>query len=65
MRKVIRRNVLFFIMFLVIGILFFKRYSYLQIPIVSRPDSWIDFHTEESVLEQTWQIGRASCRERV
>ena len=55
MRKVIRRNVLFFIMFLVIGILFFKRYSYLQIPIVSRPDSWIDFHTEESVLEQTWQ----------
>lgn len=37
------------------GILFLKRYSYLQIPIVSSPDSEILFHTDDGVMEQTWQ----------
>lgn len=55
MKKTIQNNFFFMIMFIGIGILFLKRYSYLQMPIVSYPDSQIVFFTSNGVLEQTWQ----------
>lgn len=55
MKKTIQNNFFFMLMFIGIGILFLKRYSYLQMPIVSYPDSQIVFFTSNGVLEQTWQ----------
>ena len=55
MKKVLLNNSIFILIIVVMGILFLKRYSYLQIPIVSSPDSGILFHTDDGVMEQTWQ----------
>lgn len=55
MKKIIQKNFLFIILFVVMVGLFIKRYSYLQIPIVSNPDSQVIFCTDDSALEQTWQ----------
>lgn len=55
MKKIIQNNFFFLIVFVVTGILFIKRYSYLQTPIVSNPDSQVAFLTSDGVLEQTWQ----------
>lgn len=55
MKKVLLNNSIFILIVAVMGILFLKRYSYLQIPIVSSPDSKILFHTNDGVMEQTWQ----------
>ena len=55
MKKVLLNNSIFILIIVVMGILFLKRYSYLQVPIVSSPDSEILFHTDDGVMEQTWQ----------
>ncbi len=55
MKNIVQKNFLFIILFAVIGILFIKRYSYLQVSIVSKPDSQVVFSTNDSILEQTWQ----------
>lgn len=55
MKKIVKNNFFFIILLTAIGILFIKRYSYLQTSIVSAPDSQIAFFTGDGVLEQTWQ----------
>lgn len=36
-------------------IIFFNRYIYLTMPVVSHPDSQVSFSTQDEVMEQTWQ----------
>lgn len=51
----IKRNWIFFLIIAGMLLVFLRRYSYLQIPVVSNPDSQVAFRTEDGVLEQTWQ----------
>ncbi len=50
-----KRNWFFLILFVSLSIIFVKREVYLPMPIVSNPDSWILFTTQDDELEQTWQ----------
>lgn len=51
----IRKNWGFGVIFLGIVFLFFRRYVYLPMAVVSQPDSQISFSTQDGVMEQTWQ----------
>ncbi len=59
MGKEIKKRLInnWFFLILLVGIIFIfaKRYIYLPISVVSHPDSYINFCTTDSVLEQTWQ----------
>ncbi len=55
MKKIVKRNWFFLILFLGILVVFTRRYTYLPVNIVSNPDSQIAFGTQDSILEQTWQ----------
>ncbi len=51
----IKRNWFFLLIIAGMLLIFTRRYSYLQVPVVSNPDSQIAFCTDDGVLEQTWQ----------
>lgn len=53
--EIVKKNWLFGVFFLVILIVYGKRYIYLTMPIVSHPDGQITFSMENNILEQTWQ----------
>ncbi len=54
-REIVKRNWFFLILLLGIAVVLAKRYTYLSVDIVSKPDSQIAFGTGDGVLEQTWQ----------
>lgn len=54
-KKILKKNWIFLILILIMGVLFIRRYSYLQTAVVSNPDSQVTFYTGDEVLEQTWQ----------
>ncbi len=55
MQNLLKKNILFIILTVVILLCIITKDSSLSIPIVSRPDSQITFSTQQEMLEQTWQ----------
>lgn len=53
--KVIKRNIFFIFICVIIIVCFVRKNYHLPMVIVSHPDSQIAFSTEQDVLEQTWQ----------
>lgn len=53
--KLIKKNIIFIILFLAAALCAIMRNSELTAAIVSHPDSGIVFSTNQTVLEQTWQ----------
>lgn len=55
MKAMIKRNWFFGLMLLLLGVIFIKRNIDIPILVVQNPDTQLEFETEDSVLEQTWQ----------
>lgn len=55
MKKILKKNAVFIIIFCIAIICIVSRNRYEQMPVVSTPNSELVFSTEDSVLEQTWQ----------
>lgn len=55
MRDLLKKNILFIILAVIILLCIIGKDSCFSIPIVSKPDSQISFSTQQGVLEQTWQ----------
>lgn len=53
--RIIKRNLIFIILFLGVSVCILKKDNYLPMPIVTHPDSQLAFSTNQNVLEQTWQ----------
>ena len=55
MKVMIKRNWFFGVMLLLLGTIFIKRNIEIPIQVVQNPDTQLEFHTEDGVLDQTWQ----------
>ncbi|MCI8357942.1 MAG: hypothetical protein HFI51_07335 [Lachnospiraceae bacterium] len=54
-KNFVKKNILFILLAAAVLLTVILRNSSFSIPIVSEPDSEIEFSTEQTVLEQTWQ----------
>lgn len=52
--KLVKRNIVFLVLLIGIAFCVLKKDNYLSMPIVSHPDSQIEFSTEQNMLMQTW-----------
>lgn len=55
LKKLLKRNIPFVVLFVVILLCVVMRKTSVSMPVVSKPDSQIAFSTKQTVLEQTWQ----------
>ncbi|MCM1174341.1 MAG: hypothetical protein NC341_04735 [Blautia sp.] len=55
MKDLLKKNIPFIVLFIVILLCVVMRDASFSIPVVSNPDSQIIFSTNQTVLEQTWQ----------